>query len=399
MTDANKQTQAPEAGGGTDVTGRPFRFYDNRQKYLMFVTTCGEKWAAAERVERELPRLAPRPPALRVFDAGVGDGTVLAGVLRRLHSRFPHAPFLVVGKEISLEDVRLAMDKIADRLVEHPETVFAFTNLLYSEAPALTPRAPEDRARLAHLDVRLKGDGSYAFEKQIKEMQGDLAELWQVAPSPATGNPRYVTPAVVTISREDRAFPLAAVTPEVGADDPSLRYDLMLAIQPYRARLPAEKKIAYVLEPTARALAENGLLIGVQATGRDPGMEIIRAVWPGEDPFRTPGPMLTRMLLDRLAEHGSFSAVGAEEDALFRYWMHTMPSELGENIGTSTLLAAWNAAVYVAQIEDGRLNAALAGGADYLQATREALDRHGGLWFTDEVFVIRRNAARGAGGG
>src|ERR1700722_5185535 len=27
-----------------------FRFYDNRQKYLLFVNTCGEKWAIAERV-------------------------------------------------------------------------------------------------------------------------------------------------------------------------------------------------------------------------------------------------------------------------------------------------------------------------------------------------------------
>ena len=26
------------------------------------------------------------------------------------------------------------------------------------------------------------------------------------------------------------------------------------------------------------------------------------------------------------------------------------------------------------------------------KATRDALERHGGLWFTDEVFVIRRNA-------
>jgi hypothetical protein len=379
----------------TDQTApRPFRFYDNRQKYLMFVTTCGEKWAVVERVDRELAHLAPKPPALRVFDAGVGDGTVLAGVLRRLHQHFPNAPFLVVGKEISLEDVRLAMDKTADRLVEHPETVFAFTNLLYSEAPYLRPNAPEDRARLAHLDVRLKGDSSYGFEKQIKAIYADLADLWQVAPSPKSGNPRYVTPAVVTISREDRAFPLDAVMPKVGEDDPALRYDLMLAIQPYRARLPAEKKISYVLAPTARALADNGILIGVQSTGQDPGLEIIRAIWPGESPFETPGPMLTRMLLERLKGEGSFSAVGGVEDSLFRYWMHTMPSELEENIGTSTLLAAWNAAVYVAQIEDDRLNGALAEGADYLKATRDALARHGGLWFTDEVFAIRREPAR-----
>ena len=33
---------------------RPFRFYDNRQKYLAFVNTCDEKWKVAERAAREL---------------------------------------------------------------------------------------------------------------------------------------------------------------------------------------------------------------------------------------------------------------------------------------------------------------------------------------------------------
>ncbi len=36
--------------------------------------------------------------------------------------------------------------------------------------------------------------------------------------------------------------------------------------------------------------------------------------------------------------------------------MHTLPSEISAAIGTSTLLAAWNAAIYVAQIEDERLD-------------------------------------------
>ena len=64
--------------------------------------------------------------------------------------------------------------------------------------------------------------------------------------------------------------------------------------------------------------------------------------------------------------------------------MHTLPSEISDTIGTSTLFAAWNAAVYVAQIEDQRLSEAISSGA-YLQATKEVLQRHGGLWFWDEV--------------
>ena len=68
-----------------------------------------------------------------------------------------------------------------------------------------------------------------------------------------------------------------------------------------------------------------------------------------------------------------------------------MASEVGDSIGTSTLLAAWNAAVYVAQIEDGRMTEALAT-TTYLDVTRATLRRHGGLWFNDELFVIARRA-------
>src|SRR5471030_2566104 len=49
----------PRADAEAAVKG--FRFYDNRQKYLSFVTTCGEKWAVADRVSEELANIHPRP--------------------------------------------------------------------------------------------------------------------------------------------------------------------------------------------------------------------------------------------------------------------------------------------------------------------------------------------------
>ena len=41
---------ASAAQAQADPAAATFRFYDNRQKYLMFVNTCGEKRAVAERV-------------------------------------------------------------------------------------------------------------------------------------------------------------------------------------------------------------------------------------------------------------------------------------------------------------------------------------------------------------
>ena len=54
-----------------------------------------------------------------------------------MHDRFTHMPFYVVGKEISLEDVRLTLQKMSDRFFEHPSTVLVLTNLAYADAPWL----------------------------------------------------------------------------------------------------------------------------------------------------------------------------------------------------------------------------------------------------------------------
>jgi len=81
----------------------------------------------------------------------------------------------------------------------------------------------------------------------------------------------------------------------------------------------------------------------------------------------------------------------ADNRSLFRYDMHTLPSEITQesSIGTSTLFAAWTAAIYVAQVEDHRVADAAADGR-YLAATSEVLQKHGALWFFDESYVISR---------
>jgi len=69
--------------------------------------------------------------------------------------------------------------------------------------------------------------------------------------------------------------------------------------------------------------------------------------------------------------------------------MHTLPNEIGNSIGTSTLLAAWNAATYVAQVEDDRLEAAMREDS-YISATHNVLKKRGGLWFQNESYTIIR---------
>ena len=368
---------------------RPFRFFDNREKYLLFVTTCSEKWAIGQRIGAELSALSPRPPALRIFDAGTGDGTVMASVLRQLHGHYPTMPFLVVGKEISLEDVRLTLEKLPDRFSEHPQTVVVLTNLHYGEAPSLHPTGGHCAQRINWREIALDGHSAHQFDRQINDLRPTLADWWKVRTSPRTGNPVYVEPSVIALYRSDHRFTLDAVIPK--PDAPIGGYDLIIAAQPFRARHPAERKARLVLEPLAASLAPGGRMITIQSTGQDPGMEIIRKVWPNEEPFQTPGPVLIQELRSRLATSlpdREFS-IDSESHSFFRYSLHVMPNEVTENIGTSTRLAAWNAAVYVAQIDDDRINRAMSNDI-YLNATAEVIARHGGLWFVDESFVVTR---------
>ena len=380
------KTNMQAGPGGQD---QPFRFFDNREKYLLFVTTCNEKQAIADRLAMEASHIQPRQPALRVFDAGMGDATVLTRTMRHLHARFPTVPFLVVAKEISEEDVRIGLEKMADRFAEHPDMVLVLTNMFYSEAPNLYPRSESMQARINWLEAPLEGNAAYDFDKQIRALEPFVHESWRTTPSKRTGNPLYVNPTVLIIYRRDREWPLAPVLPAKG---PGRReYDFIIAAQPYRARMPAAAKVRNVLAPLAGSLARRGRMVVFQSTGKDPGMDIIRSIWPDEDPFQTNRHQLLEELQSRLrATRTDLDYISeADADAEFRYHLQYRPDEGSSSIGTSTLLAAWNAVTYVAQIEDERIMDALSD-EKYLEATGSVLEKNHGLWFTDESFVVSR---------
>jgi SAM-dependent methyltransferase len=385
-------TSAQPADGKSDDPQRNFRFFDNRQKYLLFVNTCSEKWEVAHRVSEELTHIHPRPPAVRVFDAGVGDGSVLTRVMRAMHDRFPHMPFYVVGKEISLEDVRLTLQKMSDRFFEHPGTVLVLTNLAYADAPWLAVKSLSAASSLVWHELALTGNSAHRFEQQIMDLEPFMAQNWKAGVSPRTGNPVYERPVVLVVYREDHRFLLDQIIPKPGGT--IANYDLVIASQPYRARASLEFKAARVIAPLARALGPGGRLIGIQSHGQDPGMEIVQKVWPDDHPFIHNRHQILKAVKHELgsaARDLNFNAY-ADNRSLFRYVMHTLPSEISESIGTSTLFAAWNAAIYVAQVEDDRLAAAVSDGR-YVDATRNVLRERGGLWFFDESYVISRRRA------
>jgi SAM-dependent methyltransferase len=193
----------------------------------------------------------------------------------------------------------------------------------------------------------------------------------------------------MTVYRADQAFALNAVIPRPG-DHPG-PFDLVIASQPYRAQATVTFKTQEILAPLARVLAPGGRLIAIQSRGDDPGSELIGRIWPDRRPF----PHDRHVILDGLkaalrgeARDFRFAAYG-DRQSLFRYDLHMLPGEVGGRVGTSTLFAAWNAATYVAQIEDPLIEDAMRR-ADIMDITREVLHHHGGMWFFDESFVVSR---------
>ena len=366
-----------------------FRFFDNRQKYLLFVSTCSEKEVISKRIGMELGHIKPKPPAIRIFDAGMGDGTVLAGVMREMHHRYPTMPFYISGKEISLEDVRICLSKMSDRLFEHPASVLVFTNLFYSEAPWLKPKSMASSNSMVWKEVALQGGSSHEFAEQLNELRGFLDENWQAGHSPKTGNPIYERPTVLIIYREDHKFLLSDVIPK--QDVKKADYDLVLASQPYRLRVSSEVKSRNVLLPLVRSLGRGGRIIGIHSSGDDPGHQILKEIWPNDNPFVSDRHSLLKAVKNELGSDARHYNIKANSDnrSIFKYTMHSLPSELEASIGTSTLFAAWNAATYVGQIDEQRLEAAMKS-VDYLSITQKALKKYGGLWFNDESYTISR---------
>ena len=244
---------------------------------------------------------------------------------------------------------------MADRFFEHPATVLVLTNLAYADAPWLHVKSLTAASSLVWHEMPLKGNSAHRFEQQIIALEPFLSQNWKAGVTARTGNPVYERPVVLVIYRDDHRFLLDPIIPRPGGT--LADYDLVIASQPYRARAPLDFKAERVIGAA-----------GARARPRRP---------PDRHPLVRPRPRHgnhSESLAERQSVHpqppsdpqGGQARAGrgrprselqrlSDNRSLFRYEMHTLPSEISDSIGTSTLFAAWNAAIYVAQVEDDRV--------------------------------------------
>ena len=361
------------------------KFFDSRQRYLLFVTTTNEKAVVSEKISTIVDQIQPKKPALKIFDAGVGDGAVLMNVLRSCHKKFPTIPFFVSGKDVSMEDVRLTIEKLADRLVEHPNMVFVISNLHYSEAPSLKSKNKDKQRKMNWDVVKLKGNSSYGFNQQLTKLDDILKSNWRVEEN-KSGNTTYEKPSVIVIYREDQEFALEQIIP---TKEKSINeFDLVLVSQAYRSRFPVDKKVNFVIKPMISSLSSGGKLAIFHSCGNDPGTEVVEKLWPDENPFPNNAKDIVNYIkLNIPKEELANLLFNAPET--FKYGLRSQPNEINSGIATSLLFSAWNACTYVAQIGDQMVREKETD-QSYINCVEEIIKKNDGLWFNDEMLVIEK---------
>ena len=141
---------------------------------------------------------------------------------------------------------------------------------------------------------------------------------------------------VLVIYREDHKFLLDPIIPKPGGT--VANYDLVIASQPYRARASVDFKAKRVIAPLARALGPGGRLIAIHSLRPRSRHGDHPEGLAGRQSVHHDRHQILKAVKHELGPAGrdlNFNAY-ADNRSLFRYEMHTLPSEISESIGTST---------------------------------------------------------------
>ena len=137
-----------------------------------------------------------------------------------------------------------------------------------------------------------------------------------------------------------------------------------------------------------KALKSKGRLLIVHACGKDPGSEIINKIWPDENSF----PSLAKEIIIYLKKNLSkkkLNDLEIQPVKKIKYRLRALPNEISDGISTSIVFSGWNAATYVNQINDIEILEAEKNNS-YEQVTRSVIKKYKGLWFSNELLVIKK---------
>ncbi len=137
-----------------------------------------------------------------------------------------------------------------------------------------------------------------------------------------------------------------------------------------------------------RALKSKGKLLTIHASGKDPANEIISKIWPKEDPFPSLGNSIISYLKKNL-DKDLLSSLSFGEKRIIKCKLRALPTEISGGIATSLVFSAWNASIYVNQMDDDKVMK-VEKTKNYEKVVQNIVAKNKGLYFNNEIFVIEK---------
>jgi hypothetical protein len=137
-----------------------------------------------------------------------------------------------------------------------------------------------------------------------------------------------------------------------------------------------------------KALAPKGQLIIIHAAGKDPANQIIKKIWPKENPFPSLKNEITKYLKSSLSSE-ELKRLKFLEKKIIRCKLRALPNEIQGGIATSVIFSAWNVATYVNQIDDYKVLDAEKS-QKYQKIVSTVVNKNNGLYFNNEMFIISK---------
>ena len=137
-----------------------------------------------------------------------------------------------------------------------------------------------------------------------------------------------------------------------------------------------------------KALKSKGRLLIIHASGKDPANEIIRKIWPKENPFPSLGNSIISYLKKNLDKE-LLDTLSFGEKRNIKCKLRALPTEISNGIANSLIFSAWNASIYVNQMDDDKVMK-VEKTKNYEKIVQKVVAKNKGLYFNNEIFVIEK---------
>ena len=356
------------------------RFYDSRLSYLSFVQNTDEKKVISEKIYPYLSKL-PKKNIYHFLDAGIGDGTITSNLIKKFHALRPNSLLCITGKEISFEDVFNSLIKMPDRFIEHPKLAVTLTNMKFSEIGSLA--SGDNNSKVAIRNLILKGSNAHDFEKQLQRLELFINKNWGFDID-KNGRTAYVKPCIINIFREDKKDLIFKHLPKVNKNN---KYDFILASQAYRSRSSTRAKIVNVINPLARILRKDGLLVVTHSVGNDSIEKIFNIASVKSDFF----PDSSKTLIAAIKKNDLFSLKGFKFSSpkKYSYGFRKIPREVVAEMSSSSMHSKISNIFYIAQLskEESEI---LQNNPTKIKKIKKAILNQDTLYFNNEIFSIKK---------